>query len=650
MSKISIRAKLYVIFALFMTPAIYLIYSLIATQNIAINATSFELQGSRYLAALRDVHYVIIGLAAGKSPPGEIVQRAEATWGTGLDSAAMASRLVGALGKDDEARAALHDLMSRVGDTSGLILDPDLDSFYVMDSVVVNIPDLADRVYTIARLTAGIAAKDTLPGDDRTDYLIAKGGLQTAAANLQSDYEHAARGNADGSIKARLEAPYAKAGETMRALLRAADAAVLQKTGKTDAAAVSTIGRDALVVLRDLNVAAAADLDRLLNRRIDGLMHDRMVKLGITAALFFVIFSLGGYYVAQAVVWPVEGMTMAMTRLAEGDQTAAIPGKERHDEIGQMAKAVVVFKDNMIRTREMVAEQARMKDDAEAGRRDHLHTVSQRLEHRTTELKQTVGMSSQQFQTVAQSLSASAGQTESRASAMAATTGQALANVETAVIATRQLSQSIHDIGRQVEHSAQAAEMASAEAKRTDVTVRSLSESSTRIGEVVKLINNIASQTNLLALNATIEAARAGEAGRGFAVVANEVKSLANQTATATDEIARQVAAVQASTHDAVLAIAAISARISDVHQSAATISGAVEEQSAATAEIARNVEQASEGTREVSNAIESVISVTRETTNLARQILELTEARNQNAGAFFSQVLEMARSLRDEA
>jgi len=511
----------------------------------------------------------------------------------------------------------------------------------------VNIPDLVDRVFVMTRLAAGIADKDALTAEDKTEYLIEKGSLESATATLQSDFEHAIRGSADGSVKAHLEARYAAVAERLRRLLAADDDAVLGKTGKSDAAAVTAPGRAALGALRDLHAAAAADLDRLLTTRIDGFMTDRLVKFAITLLLFVITFAMGGRYVATGVVWPVEGMTEAMAKLADGDHEADIPGAEREDEIGRMARAVLVFKDNMIRARQLAADQERVKAEAEAERGARLRGVSLELEGKTDTMKQTLDASGARFSAVAQSLSASAEQTESRAAAITAATEQASVNVESVASAAGQLSLSIREIGRQVAQSSSTAELASEEARRTDVTVRSLSESSARIGEVVQLINDIASQTNLLALNATIEAARAGEMGKGFAVVASEVKNLANQTAKATEEIAQQVTAVQAATQEAVQAIGAIGGRISDLHRIATTVATAVEEQAAATNEIAHNVRQASEGTREVANSIGDVTAATRETSKLSRQIVELTEARNRDAGAFFSQVFEMARSLR---
>ncbi|MGH6718640.1 MAG: methyl-accepting chemotaxis protein [Alphaproteobacteria bacterium] len=238
----------------------------------------------------------------------------------------------------------------------------------------------------------------------------------------------------------------------------------------------------------------------------------------------------------------------------------------------------------------------------------------------------TVASASTELQSSAQSMSATAEETNRQAGAVAAASEEATTNVQTVASASEELAASISEIGRQVAQSASIASMAVDEAKRTDATVQGLSEAAQKIGEVVSLISDIASQTNLLALNATIEAARAGEAGKGFAVVASEVKSLANQTAKATEEIAAQIGAIQGSTKEAVSAIQSIGKTIGEINSIASSISAAVEEQGAATREIARNVQEASQGTTEVSKNISGVTQAAGETGSAAAQVLSAAD------------------------
>jgi methyl-accepting chemotaxis protein len=268
------------------------------------------------------------------------------------------------------------------------------------------------------------------------------------------------------------------------------------------------------------------------------------------------------------------------------------------------------------------AERERVEQQAAVERSAALKRVADDFETTIVGIIDTVSAASTEMQASAQSLSATAGEAARQSTVVAASSEQASANVQTVSAATEELSSSVAEISRQVADSTSICGEAVGEAARTHQSVLAMAESAGQIGAVVTLINDIASQTNLLALNATIEAARAGEAGKGFAVVASEVKSLANQTAKATDEIRQQIGAVQAATTETVKAIEAITATIGRVNEIATSIAAAVEQQGAATREIARNVEQAAVGTREVSSHIATVSETAAETGSASGQVL----------------------------
>ncbi|MGE5545941.1 MAG: methyl-accepting chemotaxis protein [Solirubrobacterales bacterium] len=312
-------------------------------------------------------------------------------------------------------------------------------------------------------------------------------------------------------------------------------------------------------------------------------------------------------WLAQAIVRSITGsvgpIVSTMMHMADGDLAARVPGGERKDEVGDIARALTVFQQKLVAAREAERAQAAERE----AREKRARMIEELTAQFDRQVKQTVGGvagAAAELRGAAGTMSAVATQTSAQATQVAAAVGQASMNVQTVASAAAELSTSVQEIGRQVETSSDVARQAVSMARRSDELVRGLAESVGHIDQVVGLITDIASQTNLLALNATIEAARAGDAGKGFAVVAGEVKNLANQTGRATEEIAAQIAAVRGATDEAVGAIRDISAIIDRIGEVSSTIAAAVEEQNAATGEIARSAEQAAQGTQEVSDNI----------------------------------------------
>jgi methyl-accepting chemotaxis protein len=328
------------------------------------------------------------------------------------------------------------------------------------------------------------------------------------------------------------------------------------------------------------------------------------------------------FLMSRAIATPIQGMTSAMTQLAGGDQTAVIPGVGRGDEIGEMAGAVQVFKDNMIETERLRREQEQQKAQAEAERKAAMHRLADGFESAVGSIIGTVSSAATELEASASTLTHTAGTTQQLSTSVAAASEEASTNVQSVASASEELASSVHEIARQVQQSSRIAAEAVQQAQQTDARIAELSQAAGRIGDVVKLITAIAEQTNLLALNATIEAARAGEAGRGFAVVAQEVKALAAQTAKATDEIGTQITGMQSATHESVAAIKAIGATIDRISEIAAAIAAAVEEQGAATQEISRNVQEAAKGTTEVASNITQVNRGAAETGSASAQVL----------------------------
>ena len=347
---------------------------------------------------------------------------------------------------------------------------------------------------------------------------------------------------------------------------------------------------------------------------------------GLVAAILVGIVVLAGliFVMVRGICTPLDAMTGAMSTLAGGDLSVEIPALGRKDEIGNMAAAMQVFKDNAVRTEQMAAAQ-REEQEAKLQRTEMLEKRTAAFDSSVSNALKTVSAATNEMQASAAALSATAEQTSKQATVVSAASEEATSSVQTVAAATEQLSGSIAEISRQVGQSADIANKAAAEAERTNGQVRSLADAAEKIGEVVKLISDIASQTNLLALNATIEAARAGEAGKGFAVVASEVKNLATQTGRATEEISAQIGSIQSATANSVEAIRGITTIINEINHVASSIASAVEEQGAATREIARNIQQAAAGTQEVSTNITGVTQAAGDTGHAAGQMLAAT-------------------------
>ena len=381
-----------------------------------------------------------------------------------------------------------------------------------------------------------------------------------------------------------------------------------------------------------------------------GLMEIRQASNETTVTSTFLIMAVTvgvgliagiglAWIVGNGIAGPIARMTASMRTLAGGDTSVEIPGTERKDEIGEMAGAVQVFKDNAIEKTKLEEQQAQKDKDAEEKKRRDMAQLADNFESSVNEVIESVASGSAEMQSTAESMSSTAEETNRQATAVASASEQAASNVQTVASAAEELSSSVAEVNTQVVESARMSQDAKEKAETTNEQVKGLAEASQKIGDVIDLINDIASQTNLLALNATIEAARAGDAGKGFAVVASEVKSLANETAKATEEIASQVSNIQEETRQAVVAIETIGEVVAKINENSTTIAAAVEEQTAATSEISRSAQEASKGTTEVSSNIGGVSQAATETGSASRTISEHAEMLKTESKKFVEQV-----------
>ncbi|WP_372071544.1 methyl-accepting chemotaxis protein [Tistrella mobilis] len=430
-------------------------------------------------------------------------------------------------------------------------------------------------------------------------------------------------------------------------VIRAGEATVLDRQGHPDIDVFSPIrfGDTATpwsVVISVPRDVALASVNALSGDMAERSTRDTLVSLGVGFAVV-----LGAILVvalaARGIARPIRACAGFADGIAEGrfDQSLTVDQK---DEVGRLATALTRMQGDLRRN---IAQRAEDQAAAEAARRQAMRDMADRFEASVGGVLNGVTSAATELRSTAETMTVTADETSRRSTAAASATEQASQNIQTVAAAAEQLSAAIGEIGDRVNQSSGIVGEAVRQADATGLRVKNLSEAAQKVGNVVQLINDIASQTNLLALNATIEAARAGEAGKGFAVVASEVKTLAVQTARATEEIAAQIRSIQDATRDSAHAIEEIGATINRVNEISTAISAAMQEQGAATREISRNVQEASQGTVEVTGNIGSVTAAARETDLAANQVLSAAGDLGRNGEDLRRQVEDFLQTVR---
>jgi methyl-accepting chemotaxis protein len=377
------------------------------------------------------------------------------------------------------------------------------------------------------------------------------------------------------------------------------------------------------------------------------LARHSLTWLALATACALLLAGAIAVWLGRGMAKPIKALETAMRDISSGRRDIVVPGAARGDEIGSMAKAVEIFKDGLIETDRLRAAQEDQRAAAGRERRDMMAALAAKFETGVGSVVEAVGSAAGGLRSTAESMAAIADEATRQTATVAAASEEATQSAQAVAAAVEELNTSISEIAQQVNQSATIVGGAVAQANNANSEVQGLALAAQKIGDVVKLISEIAAQTNLLALNATIEAARAGEAGRGFAVVASEVKALASQTSKATDEISAQVGAIQGATQSSVDAIQGITTTIGQVSEIASAIAAAVEQQGAATLEIARNVAEAARGTGAVSENIAGVNDAARETGVTATLVVDAAAELSRNGEVLKTQVDTFLREVR---
>lgn len=527
-----------------------------------------------------------------------------------------------------------------VGAASPAMLDAQTRVNAILGSADLSTADATDAAQTVGQL-GNVVASGNLAAADMSAALSAS--TSDRLDDIQKEFK-----TAQGRLRSNLDLLPDNQGNKM--LRDTAEKLLALGTGKTGVFNLREkeldsidYGQTILDETRKLNVGLGISVQQLVDgvqketnastfqaRQEISLATSVMLALGalmlVGSALFVWL------YVGRNILRRIGALHQSMQLLANGDlETEIYRSKNHNDEISVMANTLQVFRESMIETRALTNEQDKDRI-AKAERAARMEAKIAEFESTVRSALDNLAQSANSMQSTAQSMSNTADQSNALVNAVASAAEETSVNVQTVSAGTEQLSSSIQEISRQVVTSAEIAKKAVDEAGSTDATVQSLADSASRISVVVDLIQTIASQTNLLALNATIEAARAGEAGRGFAVVASEVKSLASQTAKATEEIRTQIAGMQEITTSAVGAIQGIGRIIGEIDDVTTTIAAAVEEQGAATREIARNIQHAAGGTSEVSSNIVGVSTASAEAGAAASEVLSASDALRREA------------------